>query len=159
MKKSNLKPRRCPPSQLWNPVHEKCVDKIVMFHGTSTRNFNNIDMYGLKDPYICLSMQAAQYFAMEEVDKKGGDPLILSVSIDASDKKRLRPDFPMFEEPILEVLEGLNLTRSEYDEKMRRDKIPFPKNNKDWRTSLDVVGSIRYEGIVPREKMEVGAEW
>lgn len=127
-----------------------------LLHGTSERDWLIVQKSGgLKYlTYLTDLETVAWYFAEEAADTAKSTPVILEVEI--KDTSRLEADFAMFQEPIMEVFEELGYTSSSaYHEAVKAGKIPWPRDIFDWKTSLEVVRSVRYWGIIPPEKIRV----
>lgn len=79
----------------------------------------------------------ADYYA-ETVEDEGDDPAILKVRFEALSPDLMGPDMPGIEEPINTVLSSTDALVYE----------AWCEGGGGWRDSLDLIGSIRYEGAI-----------
>lgn len=128
---------------------------MKLLHGTSERDWQEIQRYGgLRNPYLTALETVAWFFAEEAADTAKSSPIILEVEV--PDVEHLEADLPMFQEPIMEVFEEIGYPSSyAYHEAVKAGDVPWPRNTKDWITSLEVVKSVRYWGLVPLSYVRV----
>ena len=131
---------------------------MILYHGTRSSRLPEIFRDGLLKPYLTSDLEIAEYYA-EEVDhlRKSTEqdvPVILEVEVDESDTA-IRPDYPSFDEPLSFFLYELVEDEEDWHDKIESGDIPYPENQDDWQTSLDVVRSVHYEGIVSPLRIKV----
>jgi hypothetical protein len=80
----------------------------------------------------------ADYYA-ETVEDDGDDPAILKIRFDALSPDMMGPDMPGIEEPINTVLSSTDSLVYE----------AWCEGRGGWRDSLDLIGSVRYDGAIP----------
>lgn len=126
-----------------------------LLHGTSERDWLLIQQFGgIRNPYLTTLETVAWFFADESADTAKSLPIILEVEV--NDTNRLEADMPMFQEPIFEVVEEMGYPSVyAYHQAAKEGNIPWPRDSKDWKTSLEVVKSVRYWGLIPTEKIKV----
>ena len=124
-------------------------------HGTSERDWLLIQQSGgLRNPYLTTLETVAWFFAEEAADVARSSPIILDVEVE--DTSKLEADMPMFQEPIIEVAEEMGYKSVyAYHQAVREGNVPWPRNSKDWETSLEVVRSVRYWGLIPTSQIHV----
>jgi hypothetical protein len=62
----------------------------------------------------------------------------------------------MFQEPIIEAVEELGYPSVyAYHQAVREGNVPWPRNLKDWKTSLEIMNSVRYRGVIPTGNIKV----
>ena len=138
------------------PIPPECIGQVegleearvlTLLHGTSSALLEKASA-GLQSPFLTDSRQTALYYAQEAVDEAGGDPVVLQVRV--RELTRLLPDLPSFEEPLDFVYKQYAVGEEEFH-KLLNDPdsgISWPENDHDWQTSLRVVGSVRYDGVL-----------
>lgn len=115
----------------------KLVD-TPLFHVTSKKNLASIKQHGLKaETYLASESDLADYYA-ETVEDEGESPVVLQVALADLDESLLRPDLPSIDEPITTVL---NSTEEEIHES-------WGVAEGTWQDSLELVKSIKYEGVI-----------
>jgi 2'-5' RNA ligase len=121
---------------------------LHLFHGTSSIHLDEAQTTGLRKPFLVDDPEIAMYYAQEEAERAGGRPMVLRVTVE--DTSKLRADFPSFEEPLTFVYKKYALSEDEWHERLNNPQsgIHWPANQKDWQTSLKVVGSVRYDGTI-----------
>jgi hypothetical protein len=126
-----------------------------LLHGTSERDWILIQQSGgLRNPFLTTLETVAAFFAETSADDARSVPLILEVDVD--DEENFYADTPMFQEPIIEVVEEMGYKSVyAYHQAMKEGNIPWPRDMKDWKTSLEVVKSIHYRGVIPPGKIRV----
>ena len=124
-------------------------------HGTSEREWALIQQSGgLRNPYLTTLETVAWFFAEESADNARSRPIILEVTVD--DTNKLEADLPMFQEPIFEVVEEMGYPSVyAYHQAVKEGNVPWPRNRKDWETSLEVMKSVRYWGLIPPGKIRI----
>lgn len=115
---------------------------LNLFYGTSSAMLAEIEEHGLRKPFLSREYCVALAQADESVEQNGGAPVIGTVTI--RDRSRLRADFQAFEEPNEIVYKKVSESVEVW-----RENAAHPRNLKDWRTSLNVAGSVRYDGSIP----------
>lgn len=126
-----------------------------LLHGTSERDWLLIQKYGgLRDPYLTTLETVAWFFAEEAADNARSRPIVLEVEVDDLDS--FEADLPMFQEPIMEVFEEMGYRSSyAYHQAVEAGDVPMPSDRHDWRTSLEIVRSVRYRGLIPAGQIRV----
>jgi hypothetical protein len=126
-----------------------------LLHGTSERDWLIIQQSGgIRNPYLTKLETVAWYFAETAAEEARSLPLILDVEV--PDKDRLEADLPMFQEPIMEVFEEIGYVSAyAYHQAVKAGDIPWPRNINDWKTSLEIVRSVRYRGVIPADRIWV----
>jgi hypothetical protein len=126
-----------------------------LLHGTSERDWLIIQQSGgLRNPYLTTLETVAWFFAEESADNARSRPIILEVTVD--DTSKLEADLPMFQEPIFEAVEEMGYPSVyAYHQAVKEGNVPWPRNRKDWETSLEVMKSVRYWGLIPPGKIRI----
>lgn len=124
---------------------------MKLIHVTAAANIESILSNGLAGPsYWAGDYDLAAYYA-ETVRDEGDVPVYLEVDVADLDEKLLEPDHPSVSEPIMSHVRGLHgWSRSEGEERVLEE---WDRVAGTWRDSLDLVGSVRYRGVVPAEKL------
>ena len=87
-------------------------------------------------------IEIADYYA-ETVADEGHDSVILSAPLTAFDHALLMEDTPGFEEPISTVIGSTERLIHE----------AWSGTDRSWRSSLDTIGSVAYEGVLPASEL------
>lgn len=116
-------------------------DTVLLYHGTCVKGKEKILKEGL-NPLSCMAsdIEVAQYYAECASDESGEPPVILSMLVP---KNNLKVDYSSFEEPLSYYRNEYTRSDSEWNEMIESGKIPYPKNELDFQTSLDIVWSVR----------------
>ena len=124
-------------------------------HGTSERDWLIIQQSGgLRNPYLTTHETVAWFFAETAADDARSSPVILDVEV--VNLEKLEADLPMFQETIMEVLDELGYRSSaDYHAAVKEGLVPWPRSARDWGTSLKTIGSVRYWGVIPAERVKV----
>lgn len=127
-----------------------------LLHGTSESDWTEIKRSGgLRNPYLTKHEPIAWYFA-EESSAIGKDNAPALLRVDLPDTDHLEADLPMFQEPIVEAVEELGYKSvSAYHRAVRAGEVRTPKDRQDWRTSLEVIGCVRYRGIITPDHISI----
>ncbi len=128
---------------------------MKLLHGTSTEYLSKIKTKGLESPsyspgwmgvFLTDEENTAEYFAEIRADHAGGSPLVCEVDVPTS---KLSADKQLYSLPTPDLLReyscdigGMRVNEECWNEKIESGEIPYPKNDKDWRTSLDTVHSV-----------------
>jgi hypothetical protein len=124
-------------------------DFLSLKHGTCSCKAEKIIESGFKQfSYFTDSNEIAEYYGMEalcECDERCGDYDVLEILVP---KTQLFVDYNSFEEPLKCFLNEHADSQEEWLEMIENKQIPFPKNEKDIETSLEVVRSVYSENKV-----------
>jgi hypothetical protein len=146
------------------------IKPIILFHGTSALALKGISKSGLKAPYVSEkdsvvfltdNLGIARDFASVVAEDDESRAVVLRVTI--RNPENLEADLFMFRMPPPEVLRrkfgGMSVKR--YGNLFLKNKIETPKDSKDWKTSLRVISSVLYKGMIPPKDIEVlhGDRW
>lgn len=133
----------------------KIAGLLTFYHGTSSVKLNFIKTNGLLNPYLCNNVELAKYYANESVEEHGGSPIILEVRV--LNVSNLRYDNAAMNEPVMSDEDDRDASwekaELEHPEWVHGDTITIP--TKEWEYSLDGVGSVKYEGIIPLSDIKV----
>lgn len=148
----------------YNEYLKESVNDIMLYHGTSSVNYDNITNNGLNSPYLTDNIELAEYYAENEVDEKGGDILLLHVYI--GDKSKLRYDDNAMSEPVsfgdYDIDDLEDNIQYKYNDAIKsnpdwydteHDVINIPDT--EWLISLDVVSSVWYDGIIDKTNISI----
>jgi len=120
---------------------------MYLLHGTTTAHEATIRREGLHSPYLTADAEVAAYYAEVAADENGARALILQLEIPDQLLSQLRADHPSFEEPLTFYRNAWASNDREWHRRLgEKDGIPYPENGDDWRTSLEVVRSVRFAG-------------
>ncbi len=115
---------------------------------------------GLKDPYLTKDSWVKKWFAQRSADEDGSRPVLLKVRVE--DTSKLRPDIEMYEEPLSSIIRRYTdrdlaqVTAEDWNNMITQGVVPYPKNDRDWETSLKAVRSVWYSGrITPEDILDV----
>lgn len=83
---------------------------------------------------------------------RGDEPDVIEVMVDP---RNLRVDDAAWTDPSEEVLRRYGVeSYAEWHDRLREGTLPkLPRDERDWRTSLEVVGWVVHEGVVPPENV------
>ena len=133
-------------------------EKIELLHATSNKKLAQIRQDGFFFVGTCLtnSPEVAEYYIEtieDEIKEYHLDdyPVLLKVFVDID---KLGPDFNSFSEPLTFFRNEYANNEKEWHELIEVGKIPYP-NVGDWKTSLDVVWSVKTKEAVSAESCEV----
>lgn len=108
-----------------------------LYHATSQENMESIKLSGMREKSYWGTLDIALYYA-EVVEDEGLTSVLLKVPISIFEESLLRPDRPGIDEP-------LTYTLGKSEREVRKE---WSKVKGDWRDSLDIIGSVFYEGTV-----------
>ena len=129
------------------------MKKITLFHGTSSHSLKKIIKdKGLGSPFLTDDEEIAEYYADCVTEEHGGDMVILKITVDID---KLRKDDNSYAEPLTFFRNNFAKSDDEWGEMLTDGDIPYPSNENDWRCSLDVVHSVRVDGMVPVNNIEI----
>lgn len=116
-------------------------DTVILYHGTCDKGKEKILSEGL-NPLSCMTsdIEVAQYYAECAAEESDEPPVILSMLVP---KTNLKVDYNSFEEPLSYFKHEYTRSDSEWREMIESGEIPYPKDEFDFQTSLDVVWSVR----------------
>lgn len=134
---------------------------IKLFHGTSDVHLPSIMGTSLQRPCLTRALALGEYYASEAVDEHGGSPVILAVE---ADEASLRYDGAAMDEPV--GFDGW--TSSDLEKRVQRVWNYYARRRPEWvmndivvipateyRISLGTVGSCRYAGQLPAERVSL----
>jgi hypothetical protein len=131
---------------------------MILYHGTRSSRLSSIFRAGLLKPYLTSDLEIAEYYAEERDHTRridyGDHAVILAVEVDESDTA-LKPDYPSFDEPLSFFLYELAEDEKDWFNRLDSGDIPSPENQDDWQTSLEVVRSVHYKGVILPGKIKV----
>ena len=106
------------------------------FYGTLLLK-KTIKTNGIKANSYWAEYGIAEYYA-ETIEDEGDEAVFIQAPMSAFDVSLLKPDRPGIEEPITTVIEK--------DEEEIWEE--WEKSNQTWQDSLEIIGSVRYDGII-----------
>ncbi len=88
-------------------------------------------------------LNVATYYA-EAIADEGHEPVILRAALSAFDHTAMEPDYPGIEEPLVHTL------------RMNEETVwnRWTKTDQNWQACLDLIGSVRYRGILTPQDIE-----
>lgn len=109
---------------------------------------------GLGKPFdVTRTSALAQEEARSRARRRGDAPALLELALDPGN---LRVSEAKWSDPPWRVLFEWGVDSAEGWRSFLEDGIvPLPSDERDWETSLDIVGWARHEGYVPPEAIEV----
>jgi hypothetical protein len=108
-----------------------------LYHASPERYVESITREGILPTSYWGTERIAEYYA-EDIRENGEEAHIFRVPFRDFDEANLEPDLPGLEEPLTYTL-GMS-EEEVWDE--------WADSAKDWNASLEIVGSVRYTGIV-----------
>lgn len=118
------------------------IHGIELYHGTTEKLAEIILEGGMNSPsYWTDSLDLAYYYAGESIDDPNDETVILTIDLKDLDEEKCLPDMPSLYEPITSVLD--------LDEDALWDN--WVNSSQDWKASLELVSSIRYDGYIRPE--------
>lgn len=146
--------------RLWDEYHQVSADlkltvpPLHLLHGTSENHIDGITTYGLRSPYLTSDYELAEIMADVQSDEEDSEPIILDVAV--YNLERLRADPEQYSSPIASTDSYYGFkTVEEWIEANDLGIMPYNKNDDDWITTLAVLKSCWYEGIIPPRDIEV----
>ena len=140
---------------------------VKLLHGTSTEYLGVIKNKGLKSPsyspgwmgvFLTDDENTAEYFAEIRADHVGGSPVVCEVNVGPS---TLSADKQLYSLPTPDLIDehycnlgGMRINEECWNEKIETGEIPYPKNDRDWRTSLDTVHSVIAQKDIPPKNIK-----
>lgn len=121
-----------------------------LYHVANQSDLKSIASEGLrKGTYFGCIQELAIYYS-EVLSDEGITPIVLLLDLDKLDASKLEPDFHGLEEPIMSVVRG-------HSGHMNEDDLyeAWIDTDQSWQSCLGVIGSVRYQGIVPPEELLV----
>lgn len=120
------------------------------YHGTSTRVLSRLQAgEPLRSPYLASTPDLAEYYAEEQAEVDGGEPVVLLVTI--PDVTLLRYDGAAMDEPVMveeelrdDAWEETSRAHPEWVTASGYLNIP----EEAWDISWNAVGSARYDGDI-----------
>ena len=108
-----------------------------LYHATSEENVESIKVSGMREKSYWATLDIALYYA-GVVEDESLKPILLKAPISIFKESLLRPDRPGIDEPLT-----CTLGKSE-----REVMKEWSKAKGGWRDSLEIVGSVFYEGAI-----------
>ena len=109
-----------------------------LYHVTPADNVQNIESNGIQ-PVSYWGIGRITNYYIEDVEGSNGEAKVYHVPLSEFDKTLLEPDVNGIEEPLTHTL-GVN-------EEDIWNK--WELSDKTWQDSLNLIGSVRYRGVVP----------
>lgn len=129
------------------------MSKITLFHGTSSVALKKIAKEkGLGSPFLTDNEDIAEYYADCKTDECGGNMVILKITVD---KDKLLKDDNSYAEPLTYFRNKFAQNDRDWGEMLENGEIPYPKDEKDWECSLNVVHSVRVDGFVSSDDITI----
>ena len=108
-----------------------------LYHVTPRSNLSSIQANGIKPISYWATGTICDYYR-EDIEDNGDEPIVFEVSLNKFDPTLLEPDFPGLEEPLTYTIHA---SEEEIWE-------AWEATNKSWEACLDLIGSVRYKGIM-----------
>jgi len=117
----------------------------MMIHVTYARHLDAILERGLKSGSYLTNLPAVAAYYAEGILEEGSDYRAIAIDLDlllgSVGEQALHPDNPSIQEPITTALgKGMDEVDSEW-----------ANSPMDWRSSLEIVGSVRVDALIPPE--------
>lgn len=113
------------------------VDQTVLYHVTPAQNVEKIQREGVQPTSYWSIGDLVEYYS-ETVHDEGFEPAVFVVSLSELDASLIEPDYPGIEEPITTAIGKSEQTVW----------TEWEASTKSWEVSLNLIGSIRYKGVV-----------
>jgi hypothetical protein len=123
-------------SSLREPFEQRFSGKL--YHATAEDNAESCLRDGVTPTSYWATEDLIDYY-VESVEDDGHEAVVLAVDLSELDEALLEPDYPGIEEPVVFSAMG------------KRDQQVWQEweaSTKTWRDSLEIIGSIRYRGVV-----------
>lgn len=119
---------------------------LKLLHVTASDNLDGIRADGVTGLSYWAVREDIHAYYVETVEDEEKEPVTLMVDLDDLDPNLLEPDHPGLEEPITTVLG------------MSEDEVweEWQETDQSWNACLDLIGTVRYRGIIPADKIQVG---
>lgn len=136
-------------------------DRLLLFHGTSSKHLNSIRKEGLRSPYLTDSVELAKYYAEVEVDYVGGEPVIFQIAVSID---QLRCDKQSMDEPVSYGVYSISDLEEAVVIKIRKLAIEHPDwvlegivrlPNEAYDISLTTVGTCWHKATIKPEELHV----
>ena len=122
----------------------------LFYHGTSSQRYQLIAAEGLQAPYLTSDIDLAYYYADQTSEADGSEPLVLEVS--RVDSAKLEVDLPALEEPLFLNGGSEEELWAQIEASCQEQELEsWRKLN--WRESLRLVSSARYQGTVAPDQL------
>jgi hypothetical protein len=128
---------------------------MVLFHGTCDKYAKLIAENGLRDAYLTSEYELAEMFADIKAEYDDCKPVVLVVKVKDRSNLRVDSEHLFTSTAFIEGLYGIE-DMHEWDALHDDGKIPVDDDDeRDWLPSLCVLKSVRYEGTIPPNDIEV----
>lgn len=123
----------------WITIIESIEDDFdgYLYHVSPSSNAKSISNTGIQ-PVSYWSIGKITDYYEEEVTEDSGEAIVFKVPISQFDESLLEPDYPGIDEPLTYTL---GMSEDDVQE-------AWDKSDQSWRDCLDIIGSVRYRGIV-----------
>lgn len=134
---------------------------LTLYHGTSLSILETIKKEGLKNPYLTIVPELAEYYAETKSEETESQAIVLKI---IAETKNLRYDEISVDEPVSfdgYSIEDLEKKRSKmrevestfHPEWVKDDIISIPPE--EYKLSLNTVGTCKYEGIIDFSEIKI----
>ncbi|WP_210498523.1 hypothetical protein [Vibrio crassostreae] len=123
--------------------------QFILYHGTTQDNAEKILKEGFK-ARACLTsdLEVAEYYAECACDEDGlsyEECAIVAVTVE---RDSLVVDYPAYEEPLSFYKHNYTTSDREWREMIENAEIPYPRDEKDIDTALEVTTCVRVSSKV-----------
>jgi hypothetical protein len=138
--------------QIPNARQNLMADTILLKHGTRACNAEHIQTGGFRPGcYFTDAQDIAEYYAEEAMEACDcEDWRVITVSVP---KEGLEADLHSYAAPLSYFRNTYTFSECEWFEMIDVGDVPYPASASDFKTSLDVVRSVRQSGAVPADSV------
>lgn len=126
---------------------------MKLYAATTRRKGDVAREKGLTRPFrAAYRWEDAVEIARMKSGTRGDEPDVLEILVDP---RNLRIDDAAWTDPPEDVLRRYDVASyADWHDRLRQGTLPkLPRDDRDWRTSLEVVGWVVHEGTVPPENV------
>jgi hypothetical protein len=136
------------PSNVRAAKLPRFAQNMVLLHATGEEQLTSIAAQGIRPGSYWAGWQDIHQYYLATVADENQTPATLSVKLADLDPHFLAPDLPGIQEPITMTL---GMTESEVWRRWSRSK-------QTWSNSLRIVGTLRYNALIPPELIRYAGE-
>lgn len=114
---------------------------LTLYHGTCKKSAESILKYGFYE-FSCLTdnLEVAEYYAECASEESGFESIVLKIDVSTDN---LEVDYNAYDEPLTYYRNEYATSDSDWHDMIENDEIPYPTDQNDYQTALDVTWSVR----------------